>query len=599
MNINNIIHSSKKNRTTVYLLRMLSSRTSIILFILLFSIQTGTAQVSAPDFLCVRNDTLFWNNVPNNCGVFNAYNIFTSENEDGPFTLLEQVTDPTQDFYYDNVLPGTVVFYYLTADFNCPGQEVLTSDTLDNLLPPAVEVLSATVNGTETDITWLPSTAPETGSYIVYRETATGVQPVATVDENTFAYTDVTGDPTSGAESFYVLAEDNCGGVSIFGAEHRTVFLEIATADCEDFVTLNWTEYLGWEEGVDNYEIWVSNNGDAPELAEVLSGETLNFNFPQPDNLVDYCFTVIAREANGSNSSASNEACIFIDIIQPVRDFSFTDITVNPDNSVRLDWQWGTNADITAYDINRSTDFNAQNLLLTENITPPLTAQNTFLDDTANPETEQLYYTVTAGDACGNVGGTEVGSPIFLSGTATPSGQNQLSWTELLLPGAETASYEIFRIEEGNPVSVGTTDGQTFTFTDAAEIAPDAPVACYFIRAAGEVTLYDESTRGFVSNSPRICVEQNSRLFLPNAFAPNGVNREFRAVVLFPETVDFEMQIYDRYGKQIFVTTDPQTGWNGELDGRIAPQGVYVFHARVTQTNGRVIEEQGTFLLVK
>lgn len=571
----------------------------LTLFTFLFLLQTASAQVAAPDFLCVRNDTLFWNNVPNNCGTFNAYNIFTSENEDGPFTLLDAVTDQNQDFYYDNVLSGTVVYYYLTADFNCPGEPTLTSDTLDNLLPPAVEVLSATVTGTVTDITWLPSTAPETGSYIVYRETATGVQPIAEVDENTFSYTDTSGDPTAGPESFYVLAEDNCDGVSVFGSEHRTVFLEIATADCEDFVTLNWTEYLGWDDGVESYEIWVSNNGTAPELTETLGGDVLNFNFPQPDDLVDYCFTIIARERNGSNSSQSNEACIFIDIIQPVRDFSFTNITVAADNTVQLDWQWGTSADITAYDVARGIVENDLFLLETQNITPPLTADNTYTDSAADPAAERLFYTVTAADACGNTGGTGIGSPIFLSGTATPSGQNLLTWTPLTLPGLEVFSYEIFRIENGSLISVGTTDGQTLTFTDVTEIAPDAPVACYVVRAAGEVTLYDESTESLISNSNRVCVEQNSRLFFPNAFAPSGVNREFRAVVLFPESVDFQLQIYDRYGKQIFMTTDPQTGWNGELDGRIAPQGVYVYFARLTQTNGRVIEKEGTFLLVK
>jgi len=70
-------------------------------------------------------------------------------------------------------------------------------------------------------------------------------------------------------------------------------------------------------------------------------------------------------------------------------------------------------------------------------------------------------------------------------------------------------------------------------------------------------------------------------LFYANAFTPNedGIN-DFWPVRIDHPDVGFDLRLYDRWGTQIWSTTDPEDQWDGELDGGQAPLGVYVYQVR-------------------
>jgi gliding motility-associated-like protein len=44
------------------------------------------------------------------------------------------------------------------------------------------------------------------------------------------------------------------------------------------------------------------------------------------------------------------------------------------------------------------------------------------------------------------------------------------------------------------------------------------------------------------------------------------------------------MRIFDRWGKQIFFTTDPNLGWDGKYNGELVPQGVYYYIINFTDS---------------
>ena len=88
----------------------------------IFSSTAASAQVFPPDLLCLSGDTIVWNTPVNTCGPFNSYQIYFSTNFEGPYSLLTSVTDPTQTtFVHPN--PGNLLYYYyMTSDFDCPGE---------------------------------------------------------------------------------------------------------------------------------------------------------------------------------------------------------------------------------------------------------------------------------------------------------------------------------------------------------------------------------------------------------------------------------------------------------------------------------------------
>ncbi|MEO0727214.1 MAG: gliding motility-associated C-terminal domain-containing protein [Bacteroidota bacterium] len=73
--------------------------------------------------------------------------------------------------------------------------------------------------------------------------------------------------------------------------------------------------------------------------------------------------------------------------------------------------------------------------------------------------------------------------------------------------------------------------------------------------------------------------------FIPNVFSPNedGLNDSF-----FPqfddsiEILEYELQVFDRWGNQLFTSQNVSEGWRGRSRGDLLPQGVYVFFIDIT-----------------
>lgn len=65
-------------------------------------------------------------------------------------------------------------------------------------------------------------------------------------------------------------------------------------------------------------------------------------------------------------------------------------------------------------------------------------------------------------------------------------------------------------------------------------------------------------------------------LFVPNVFSPNqdGINDVFQQRLVCPAG-NFSMVVFDRWGRKMFETGNPNEGWNGLYGNRPAQEGVY------------------------
>jgi gliding motility-associated-like protein len=75
--------------------------------------------------------------------------------------------------------------------------------------------------------------------------------------------------------------------------------------------------------------------------------------------------------------------------------------------------------------------------------------------------------------------------------------------------------------------------------------------------------------------------EPNNRIFIPNAFSPDGdgINDNFNISYNnnpFPIS-HFVLHIFNRWGEEIFQSTDITYGWDGKKNGKDCPGGVYVY----------------------
>lgn len=100
---------------------------------------------------------------------------------------------------------------------------------------------------------------------------------------------------------------------------------------------------------------------------------------------------------------------------------------------------------------------------------------------------------------------------------------------------------------------------------------------CYADQGRYNMMLYEE---GCLVDSAAINVAGRPEMF-PNAFSPNGdqINDLFRPLGLCP-VEEFNLKIFNRWGRQIFESTEINEGWNGEINGAPAPVDVYIYQVQ-------------------
>jgi gliding motility-associated-like protein len=88
-----------------------------------------------------------------------------------------------------------------------------------------------------------------------------------------------------------------------------------------------------------------------------------------------------------------------------------------------------------------------------------------------------------------------------------------------------------------------------------------------------------------------IHVELNIAFYIPNAFSPynnDGINDVFKpsGIGIGLDEGTFSMHIYDRWGKQVFESSDINDGWDGKVDGNLTAPGLYSYRIEVRYGDG-------------
>ena len=104
----------------------------------------------------------------------------------------------------------------------------------------------------------------------------------------------------------------------------------------------------------------------------------------------------------------------------------------------------------------------------------------------------------------------------------------------------------------------------------------------------------------------KVNVNQLFTFYIPNSFSPNkdGFNEIFIPKGVNIDEERYLMQIYDRWGKKVFETTDLHEGWNGSINGNIINEettsNVFVYYFHVYENNTDIDHEyRGAIILIK
>ena len=108
------------------------------------------------------------------------------------------------------------------------------------------------------------------------------------------------------------------------------------------------------------------------------------------------------------------------------------------------------------------------------------------------------------------------------------------------------------------------------------------------------------------SNTVNFIIDKVRRLYVPNAFSPNGDGiNDVLAIFGGPEVQEIlSFNVYDRWGNHIlnennFLPNDANFGWNGSFRGKKVPLGIYIWTAEVLYIDGVTEMSSGEVSLIR
>lgn len=128
------------------------------------------------------------------------------------------------------------------------------------------------------------------------------------------------------------------------------------------------------------------------------------------------------------------------------------------------------------------------------------------------------------------------------------------------------------------------------------------------VEEAGEYRLQVETECEMLELTGRVQVdpdEAGPRVFVPNVFSPNqdDINDVFHPSFSNPVAIEsYHLQIFDRWGNQLFESQNPTDGWDGHHGGLLMSPGVYVWRIEWTSSScagGSRGEDGGSITLVR
>jgi gliding motility-associated-like protein len=220
------------------------------------------------------------------------------------------------------------------------------------------------------------------------------------------------------------------------------------------------------------------------------------------------------------------------------------------------------------------------------------TASLQITDDTYRTE-DATCYKVSYKDVCNNQSPLSAEAcPMRLNGNLQGDNSVMLSWTSYSGWRNGVSDYVVEKYSlQGQLLQTFTAGASTQLLDDAQDL--NNQVYIYVVKANS----VESSLPQAVSNT--ITITKNPNLFYPTAFTPNGDNLNDIFTVYGQYIVDFEMNIFNRWGELLYTTTILDKGWDGYYNGNLMPEGTYAFIANITDKTGRTFKKSGSVVLLR
>jgi len=503
---------------------------------------------------------------------------------------------------------------FVETPFGCVHRSDIAGGTFYDITPPDIPVVSSVwIDHVTNDavVEWNPSAAPDTQGYILYRCSGSTVTLLDTIFGATSdTFTDLLAPTGTGPVCYLLAAFDTCySGTPPSPNTSPTgdicncsVYLSpLAYALCAESISMSWTAYTGWSNGVSEYQIFLSVDGGIVEQVGAVPGTETTFThaFGNPVPGI-YSYYVVAVSTEGYEAQSNMRQVSIVYPVSPAYNY-LSSVSVEGEGMIEITVESPPNATTHYYHLERRIFANTEWQELS--VEAKLGGTDvTFFDTDVNPEAFSYSYRVLVRNQCNDwVDTTQVGRSMKLEGLSnTERLINVLQWSPYTEWENGVLAYRIYREDQetGMVDQLAEVNGTvTFYEDDVAELLFSSGRFCYTIEAVERPSSLFPGT-SFTAKSNTICLIQAPVIWVPNAFVVDGFNTTFQPVISFADFDHYQMIIYSRWGDVIYQTDDIDAPWDGRMNGKLVQEGVYTYFISVEDGNGRPYEARGTVVML-
>lgn len=477
----------------------------------------------------------------------------------------------------------------------------------DRIVPDIPEIINVTIDSVLQNpvIEWTENSQSDTYGYVIY-----------TLDENDFL---VELDTVWGKENttyaheienidqaytYSVAAFDSCFTdvtpptyqTSAKAEVHVSMFLTGNFDVCDRQARLNWTAYEGFSDST-VYEVWLQVNEDVWIKDTTLN--RLNHNFPvEFSDVVNVLIKVVDLEEG--TTALSNIISVFFNDASPP-EYAFIGTATVENEEVAIVFYLGEGGGVQSIELEKyNPKEDAFELIDNTNV---LNDEIVFIDENVKVEKQSYSYRVHVMDTCDQmIYRSQIAMTILAELINHPSkDENTIQWSPYSHFEGDLVGYDIYRYFEEDPFAtelIGSVTKNDRTYTDdltSTEQYYEGKV-CYYIQAK---EMNNPIGIREISRSNTVCNVVQPVIYIPNAFSRNGVNPIFKPETSLHKIEKYDFAIFDRFGRTIFETSDPNEGWDGSIrNGGRAREGVYVYRLSLRDGNGIEVLRNGHVTLI-
>jgi len=489
-------------------------------------------------------------------------------------------------------------------DIISPDIPLITSVSIDPITGDAV-------------VTWEPSSAPDTQGYILYK--CTGTDPptttlIATLNDPTQTqYIDLVANTIIGPVQYAIAAFDSCYlltppmvPASPIGPCNKSIFQSPPLyTNCNDFISLSWQPYDGWEFGVDTYTIYHGFTTMPPGPGNpvtytpvgTVNGNITTFlhhGIPQQDGYNSYYIEGTASQTG--YTALSNTRNIFVTYPAAPAFVYLASASVINNDSTKVTVEMAPTAFPHEYRLQR-LGVNSNEWMDIDVQSAAAVAQVEFFDKGLACDVFSYSYRVIVKNGCGaTVDTTNLGTTILTDGVANKEMlRNLLEWSAYEGWQNGVSTYRIYREIDDNGIEEMIAEvnaaSNRFYEDDVSQMLFTEGKFCY--RIEGVEAPGSPSGTDHTAYSNEVCVNQDPVIWIPNSILVGGHNNTFRPTISFANFETYRMVIFSRWGDIIYDTVDINAPWDGSFKDKTVQEGTYVYFITIKDGLGRAIEKRG------